>query len=61
LREDAHRGLMRVYVATGERARALRQFEQYERLLSEAYGYQPGAETVKLYQRIRDEAKTRAS
>ena len=50
-----------VYAATGERARALRQFEDYERLLADAYGAMPGSETTKLYKQIRDEAKPRAS
>jgi DNA-binding SARP family transcriptional activator len=45
LREDARRDLMRLYVAAGQPAAALRQYQELERLLKEELGAAPHAET----------------
>ncbi|MFN2252200.1 MAG: tetratricopeptide repeat protein [Anaerolineae bacterium] len=55
LREDAHRGLMGAYAASGDRTRALRQFEVFERLLQVELATRPAGETRELYETIRSE------
>lgn len=51
--EASHRGLMKYFMARGEAARALTQFQTcYEALQSEL-GISPSAQTVQLYQAIR--------
>ncbi|MCE7985208.1 MAG: hypothetical protein DYG89_28890 [Caldilinea sp. CFX5] len=52
--EEAHRALMRLFAASGQRAAALTQFATCRRLLADEVGAEPAAETVALYQRIRD-------
>ena len=54
-RESTHRGLMRLYVQNGDRPAALAHYEQYTDLLQRELGVEPAAETVALYEQIRDE------
>ncbi|MDQ4105983.1 MAG: AAA family ATPase, partial [Actinomycetota bacterium] len=51
IREEAHRGLMRIYAARGS-ARALHQFQQCKEVLVEELGVDPSTETTQLYQEI---------
>ncbi len=52
LQEPAHRELMRLYVAAGQRNAALRQYTECARILKEEVGAAPEAETTALYERI---------
>jgi len=52
LHEPAHRALMQLYAASGQRAAALRQYGECERLLREELGAAPEPETVELYEAI---------
>lgn len=54
LSEAAHRNLMQAYHASGERTKALNQFRTLRNLLQGELGVEPTAETVDLYNRIRD-------
>ncbi len=54
LSEAAHRNLMQAYNASGERTKALNQFRTLRNLLQGELGVEPTAETVELYNRIRD-------
>ncbi|MED5617777.1 AfsR/SARP family transcriptional regulator [Ideonella sp. BN130291] len=56
LREDVHRDLMRLFLASGQRALALRQFEQCRAALKQELAIQPMHETIALYQGIADHA-----
>lgn len=56
LREDVHRDLMQLYVASGQRAQALRQFEACRDLLRRELAIQPMRETMALYQSIAQSA-----
>jgi DNA-binding SARP family transcriptional activator len=51
--EAAHRGLMRCHVALGNRARAIRQYQELVELLGTGIGTSPAPETTALYQRLR--------
>jgi DNA-binding SARP family transcriptional activator len=51
--EVAHRGLMRCHAALGNRARALRQYEELAELLGTQLGTSPAPETTALYARLR--------
>jgi predicted ATPase len=53
-REESHRGLMRLLALDGQRSAALAQYAQCQRELKSALGVEPAAETVALYERIRD-------
>jgi DNA-binding SARP family transcriptional activator len=53
LQEEAHRELMRCYVALGERGRALRHYEDLVELLEEELGARPAPETSALHERLR--------
>lgn len=53
LDEGAHRLLMRLFIANGQRAEALRQYQECVRLLDEELATPPEDETTKLYERIR--------
>lgn len=56
--EGAHRQLMRLYAALGQRSAALAQFEACRRALADELGVEPDAETAALYDRLRlDEAR----
>lgn len=56
LREDVHRDLMRLFLASGQRAQALRQFEHCRDLLRRELAIQPMRETMALYQGIAQSA-----
>jgi len=51
-REAGHRTLMRLYLQTGRRAAAVRQYQACERVLSRELAVKPDAETRALYDRI---------
>ena len=50
--EDAHRKLMRLYVLSGRRGRALAQYVKLETILEEELGVEPMEETQRLRQRV---------
>lgn len=52
LDEAAHRMLMNLYVAAGQRAAALRQYRVCAQRLEQEFGATPAEETVQLYQAI---------
>ena len=54
LHEPAHRLLMRLYAQADQRAAALREFGECERLLKEELGVPPEEETKQLYQAIKE-------
>ena len=54
LHEPAHRELMRLYAQAGQRAAALRQYGECERVLEEELGVRPEEETTRLYQAIKE-------
>lgn len=53
LHEPAHQTLMRLYAWAGERASALRQYDECARLLREKLKLQPDEETRRLYEAIK--------
>lgn len=59
LHEPAHRALMRIYAAGGQRSAALRQYEECARILEAEIGAAPDEETTALYQSIRAGAAPR--
>jgi DNA-binding SARP family transcriptional activator len=54
LHEPVHRQLMQLYAWSGQRAAALRQYAECERVLHEELGLDPGEETSRLYEAIRE-------
>ncbi len=52
--EPAHRLLMQLYIGSDQRHAALRQYEQYARLLKEELGEPPEELTAQLYQAIKE-------
>jgi predicted ATPase/DNA-binding SARP family transcriptional activator len=52
--EEAHRRLMRLLALNGQRSAALVQYEACCRALRDELDVEPGVETVRLYERIRD-------
>jgi DNA-binding SARP family transcriptional activator len=52
-REAGHRRLMRVHAALGERAEAMRVYEQCRQLLAKELGASPSLETQRVYEEIR--------
>jgi DNA-binding SARP family transcriptional activator len=56
LREDVHREIMRMYVQSGQRPMALRQFEICRAALRRELAIQPMRETMALYKSIADQA-----
>ncbi len=52
--EEAHQQLMRLLALSGQRSAALAQYETCCRVLREELDVEPGAETTRLYERIRD-------
>ena len=56
LREDLHRELMQLFVLSGQRAQALRQFELCRDMLRRELAIQPMRETLALYRQIADNA-----
>ncbi|MBN1657401.1 MAG: AAA family ATPase [Anaerolineae bacterium] len=53
LHESAHRWLIRLYAATGQRSAALRQYDECVRILDEEMGVPPSTETTDLYKEVR--------
>ncbi len=53
LHEPAHRALMRIYAAAGQRNAALRQYAECARILQAEVGAAPEAETTALYEQIK--------
>jgi predicted ATPase/DNA-binding SARP family transcriptional activator len=53
LHEPAHRHLMELYARAGQRPAALRQYQEYVRVLREELDAPPEEETTTLYERIR--------
>jgi predicted ATPase/DNA-binding SARP family transcriptional activator len=53
-REEAHQQLMCLLAVEGQRSEALAQYETCRRLLAEELGVEPGAETKRLYEQIRN-------
>lgn len=53
LYEPAHRQLMQLYALTDQRAAAVRQYEECQRILHQEVGVQPDAETSALYEAIK--------
>jgi DNA-binding SARP family transcriptional activator len=60
LREDAHRGLMRLFARQGRRGAALRQYQVCVSVLGRELGVEPEGETKRLYQEILRTAPARA-
>jgi DNA-binding SARP family transcriptional activator/predicted ATPase len=54
-REEAHRQLMLLLALSGRRGAALAQYETCRQVLGRELGVEPGTETVRLYEQIRDE------
>ncbi len=52
LREQIHRYLMRLYLANGQRAKAIQQYEICEQVLAQELGIEPMVETKSLYAQI---------
>jgi DNA-binding SARP family transcriptional activator/predicted ATPase len=52
--ESAHQQVMRLLASSGQRAEALAQYETCRQRLAGEMGVEPSAETVALYERIRD-------
>jgi DNA-binding SARP family transcriptional activator len=59
--ERAHRQVMRLHFMTGDRTRALRQYERCAAALREELGIDPSARTLELYEQIRAEDLPRAA
>lgn len=57
LREDVHRGLMRIYLESGQRPLALRQYQRCCELLDCELGVPPLEETQALYRQIAGASK----
>ena len=55
LNERVHRKLMELYAIANQRAAALRQYKQCERLLRDELGVEPETETTGLYESIKTE------
>ena len=54
LHEPAHRCLMQLYAWSGQRAAALRQYRECERVLKEELGVPPEEETTQIYEAIKE-------
>jgi DNA-binding SARP family transcriptional activator len=53
-REEAHRQLMQLLALSGQRGAALAQHEICRQVLADELGVEPGSETTRLYEQIRD-------
>ena len=51
--EETHRKLIRLYAMTGQRSKALKQYEICRQVLMAELGVEPGPDTLQLIQRIR--------
>ncbi|MFQ5407304.1 MAG: AAA family ATPase, partial [Anaerolineales bacterium] len=60
LHEPAHRSLMQLYAASGQRTAALRQYRTCVRILDDELGVPPLEETTALYERILEQRTTAA-
>jgi predicted ATPase/DNA-binding SARP family transcriptional activator len=56
--EDAYRSLMQSLSRRGQRTTALAEFERCKRVLAEGLGIEPSAETLALFERIRNEPQS---
>ncbi|MEK7783987.1 MAG: BTAD domain-containing putative transcriptional regulator, partial [Chloroflexota bacterium] len=54
MHEPAHRQLMSLYACAGQRAAALRQYQECVRILDEELGVPPLEETTRLYETIKE-------
>jgi predicted ATPase len=54
LHEPAHRALMSLYMQSGQRSAALRQYQECERILETELGITPAEETTRLFQEIKE-------
>ena len=61
LREEIHRQLMRLHIATGARASAARQYDMCRRLLGEELGVEPMSETEALLVAIKRSTDSRGT
>ena len=61
LNEAVHRTLMQLYASSNQRAAALRQYHELERLLNEELGVSPEPETTELYESIKQQRTTPAA
>ncbi|MEM7130632.1 MAG: BTAD domain-containing putative transcriptional regulator [Chloroflexota bacterium] len=52
--EGAHRQLIQLLAATGDRSAALAQYATCQKVLNDELGVEPDAETIALYEQIRD-------
>ncbi len=57
--EEAHRQLMQLLAADGQRSAAIAQYETCRRLLAEELGVEPSRETTALYQQILNDKVTK--
>jgi predicted ATPase/DNA-binding SARP family transcriptional activator len=55
MHEPAHRQLMSLYACAGQRAAALRQYQECVRILDEELGVPPLEETTRLYEAIKEQ------
>ncbi len=53
-REEAHRQLMQLLALSGQRGAALAHYETCRQMLADELGVEPGPETMRLYEQIRD-------
>jgi len=60
-REFTHRELMRLYYHSGDRTSALRQYERCKLAVAKEFSLAPSAETVSLYEQLRQDREGRAS
>jgi predicted ATPase/DNA-binding SARP family transcriptional activator/DNA-binding CsgD family transcriptional regulator len=56
LREETHRHMMMLLAGSGQRSAALAHYDACRRILAEAFGVEPEAETTALYHKIRSGA-----
>lgn len=61
LDEESHRQLIWLYVHTGQRAAALRQFQKCQEVLANELGADPSVETLALFRQIAQAPATRAA
>jgi len=59
LHEPARRALIDLYARSGQKSAALRQYEEFTRLLKEELGQEPERETQQLYEQIRGREETK--
>jgi predicted ATPase/DNA-binding SARP family transcriptional activator len=58
--EETHRHVMHLLAQTGQRSAALAQFERCRQILAQDLNVEPAADTVMLYQQIRDDTIKKA-